>query len=123
MLLDGEASDELIKMLTGPLASASVPLVPEAHLKGAQVSKALEKLFAGNTLRTLLQRSLFGKTSQLKLLDDFRAIRSAVAENASDFHALFSALGSDELGQDLGYVRRCEPFILVMQDVFDVLRG
>ncbi|SAK45941.1 hypothetical protein AWB78_00666 [Caballeronia calidae] len=118
-----KATDELIKTLTGPLASANVPLVPEAHLKGTQVSKALEKLFAGDTLRTLLQSSLFGTESQRALLNDFRTIRNAAAENASDFHALFSALGSDELNQDLDYVRRCEPFLLVMQDVFDLLRG
>ncbi|HDR8949290.1 TPA: hypothetical protein QDA71_006379, partial [Burkholderia vietnamiensis] len=49
------ASSELKKVLAGPLASANVPLVPEAHLKGTHVSKALEKVFARGMLRTLLQ--------------------------------------------------------------------
>jgi hypothetical protein len=117
------ASSELVKVLAGPLATASVPLVPEAHLKGTHVAKALEKVFAPGTLRTLLQSCLFGKSSQRALLDDFRAIRSAAGEDVPGFDELFGKLRSDELGQDLDYVQRCESFILVMQDVFDLLRG
>ncbi|WP_207002098.1 hypothetical protein [Trinickia mobilis] len=118
-----KATDELLRALTGPLAHAKTPLVPQRHLDGTALSKALERTFDDDTLLPTLQESLFGQDFQRTLARDFLALRRASKTEGLSFEQRIRLLQSEELVLDIECVLRCEPFLLVMQDVFDFVRG
>lgn len=118
-----KATDELVAALTGPLANSRTALIPDRHLADTALSKALERIFDGDTLLPILKESLFGHDFQRTLAGDFLALRRASKLKDMRFEQRIRLLQSDELAHDIDCVLRCEPFLLVMQDVFDFLRG
>lgn len=118
-----KATDELLGALTGPLSNAKTALVPDRYLDGTALSKALNRIFDNGTLLHTLQESLFGQEFQRALARDFLALRRSSEMEGLRFEQRVRRLQSEELAHDIDCVLRCEPFLLVMQDVFDFLRG
>ncbi|MCP2085893.1 UNVERIFIED_ORG: hypothetical protein J2Y81_001910 [Paraburkholderia sediminicola] len=118
-----KATDELLGALTGPLANAKTALEPDRHLNGTALSKAFERIFDHDSLLPILQECLFGQDFQRTLARDFLALRRATKMEGLRIEQRIRLLQSEELAHDIDSVLRCEPFLLVMQDVFDFLRG
>ncbi|WP_158934070.1 hypothetical protein [Burkholderia sp. S171] len=118
-----KATDELLGALTGPIGNAKTALVPDRHLDGTALSKALKRIFDDDTLLPTLQESLFGQDFQRTLARDFLVLRRTSATENLRFDQRIRLLQSEALEDDIDCVLCCEPFLLVMQDVFDFLRG
>jgi len=116
------ATEKLITALADPLKSGAKPLVPEQHLSGA-LAIALDRIFDRDTLRETLQGRLFGDTEQQTLAREFLALRKSATAGKLSFGDRVKALVSPTLDHAIDCVLRCEPFLLVMQDAFDYLRG
>ncbi|GJH02727.1 hypothetical protein [Paraburkholderia terrae] len=117
-----KATEELIEALAGPLKSPATRLFPGKHLNG-ELNNALTRVFDSNTLRDTLQNCLFGDTNQQSLARDFLALRQAGETEKLTFEGRVKRLVSPSLDHEIDCVLRCEPFLLVMQDVFDYMRG
>jgi hypothetical protein len=116
------ATEKLIIALADPLNSAAKPLLPHQYLSGG-LATALDRVFDQNTLRETLQGCLFGDTAQQALARDFLALRKSVAAEELSFEDRVKGLVSPTLDHAIDCILRCEPFLLVMQDAFDYLRG
>ena len=118
---DPPAIRELIGALKEPLENHKVPLIPAGYLRGTKLSRALELVFSEDTLRELFKERLFGEAPQRDLARQFMTLQTQ--PNQNEVHEVISKLQSDTLAHDIHCVLDCEPFLLVMQDVFDVLRA
>lgn len=116
------ATAELIAALADPLKTASKSLFPAQHLSGALAS-ALTGVFNQDTLRQTLQECLFGDTYQQTLACQFLALRNLAETKKWHFRDCVGELVLPQLAHAIDCVQRCEPFLLVMQDAFDYLRG
>lgn len=110
------ATAVLAGALKSPLMGRQA-LVPAEHLRNRMLADAFKLVFAKDVLRERFQKELFGDAAQLDLARQYREMQAeAVHEN-------ISALRPGGLAHELRCVRDCEPFLLVMQNVFDVMRG
>ncbi|MFM0741590.1 hypothetical protein PQQ51_30510 [Paraburkholderia xenovorans] len=117
-----DATQVLKAALADPLKSASNALFPEQYLGGA-LATALSGVFDQNTLRQTLQECLFGDTYQQTLASMFLALRNAADTKNLNLKDRVGKLVLPQLDHAIDCVQRCEPFLLVMQDAFDYLRG
>ncbi|WP_186057113.1 hypothetical protein [Burkholderia gladioli] len=125
------ATRALIAALDAPLADSRVPLVPARHLDGSKLAQALERVFAPDMLLDLFRTRLFGEPAQRALAKRFATLQAGT--DAMSFHQIIEALKSEpppglevskpQLDREVQCVLDCEPFLIVMQDVFDVLRA
>jgi hypothetical protein len=114
---------QLEEILKAPMANPAKALVPELHLdKSGALAIALEEVFGRNALRAVLQDRLFGSDEHKQLAENFLELKRVGAVTHLRFDELVAQLVLPSLIQHIGSVRRCEPFLLLMQDVFDLLR-
>ncbi|MFM0591947.1 hypothetical protein [Paraburkholderia dilworthii] len=116
------ATRELKAALAVPLEPGGKSLFPGQHLGGA-LAKALSGVFNRDTLHQTLQQCLFGDTDQQTLAREFLALRTHAATKDLEFKDRVDRLALPQLADAIDCVQRCEPFLLVMQDAFDYLRG
>jgi hypothetical protein len=115
------ATTALILALTDPLTHPKTPLIPAAYLDRTALSAALGRVFAPNVLSDLFKQRLFGCESQRDLARQF--LQRQIAAGDMPLHENIRALQSATLTHNIRCVLDCEPFLLVMQDVFDMLRA
>ncbi|KDP87799.1 hypothetical protein CF70_034365 [Cupriavidus sp. SK-3] len=117
-----KAINELAGALGDPLKT-TVALVPAVHLEGTALSRALDTVFSDEALSTMLREELFGQTAQRQLALDFLQLRRLTTPGKLRLDERIARLASSELRHAIDCVQWCEPFLLVMQDVFDLLRA
>jgi hypothetical protein len=117
-----DATKVLKAALADPLKGAGKSLFPDQYLGGA-LATALAGVFDQHTLRQTLQECLFGDTYQQTLAREFLALRKLAATQELNFKDRVGKLVLPQLARAIDCVQRCEPFLLVMQDAFDYLRG
>lgn len=83
------------------------------------IEKGLAATFDEDFLLPTLQARLLGDERHHDIARQFLKLRSGRSELSARIHSL----ASDELEPALEDVRRCEPFLLVVQDIFDLLRA
>jgi len=118
-----KATNQLKVALAGPMSNAATELVPHRYVVGSELADAFSRVFHRSCLRSVLQNSLFGADSQKQLANDFRLTKGGDPTVSLRLDERIGRLESRVLGRDIESIRRCEPFLLVMQDVFDYLRG
>lgn len=131
------ATKALRAALEEPLAKADKPLVPAKALDKAGLKEAFEQVFSGRPLADTLRTQLLGEACY----QDFarRCAQYVTADSApaaGEDHgwlkrrveALLSSLhdvrgAAEALKEPLTHVSHCEPFLLAVQDAFDLMRG
>jgi len=102
-----------------PHLSPRSPLFPARLLASAVLEKAFGKVFGDRTLHQRLDQ-LFGGEAHRTLASAYLSLRSLDGLRRDE---RIAQLASEHLGEELDRVRRCEPFLLVLQDVFDLMRA
>jgi hypothetical protein len=82
------------------------------------LEKAFTQVFGDRMLHQRLD-SLFGGEAHRALAGAYLNLRSLDGLRRDE---RIAQLASEHLGEELERVRRCEPFLLVLQDVFDLMR-
>jgi hypothetical protein len=101
-----------------PCFAPRASLLPSRLLLDAVLDKALAKVFGNQTLHECLNR-LFGSEAHRALASAYLDLRSLDGLRRDE---RIAQVASEHLGEELERVRRCEPFLLVLQDVFDLMR-
>ena len=130
-----EASEVLRPALRFCLNDANNPLTPKILIKrDGALYKALAKAFASAPLTALLHERLFGEGR-------YRALSAYCSQLLKADEKVFQALGRDlylvrqlgamltdedpaaSLQSRLAHIEQCEPFLITVQDSFDLLRS
>lgn len=114
----GAATTALVAGLEPCFAPRS-SLFPARLLANAALDRTFAKVFGDPTLHQYLDQ-LFGGQAHRTLASAYLSLRSLDGLRRDQRVA---QLSSDVLGEELDRVRRCEPFLLVLQDVFDLMRS
>lgn len=93
-------------------------LLPARLLADPALDKAFAGVFGDRKLHQRLDQ-LFGSEVHRALAREYLSLRSLDGLRRDE---RIARLASDHLGEELDRVRRCEPFLLVLQDVFDLMR-
>lgn len=94
-------------------------LLPARLLANPVLDKAFARVVGDRTLHQHLNQ-LFGGEVHRALASEYLGLRSLEGLRRDE---RIARLASDHLGEELDRVRRCEPFLLVLQDVFDLMRA
>ena len=113
------ATDVLVSEL-GACLSRQSSLYPARVLANAALDNALQNIFSDDALHSHLNQ-LLGGDEYSTLAGEYLRLRSPSQSLRLDQRV--AQLESDHLGSELDRVRRCEPFLLVLQDVFDLMRA
>jgi hypothetical protein len=112
------ATNALVAGLEPCLASRS-SLLPARMLANPVLDDAFARVFGDRALHERLDQ-LFGSEVHRALAREYLELRSLEGLRRDE---RIARLASDHLGEELDRVRRCEPFLLVLQDVFDLMRA
>jgi hypothetical protein len=131
------ATKALTAVLKEPLADPAKALAPAMALAAAGLKEVIEHVFSGRPLADTLRTQLLGEACY----QDFarRCAQYVTAESAPaggedqdslkyrvDALLTFLRDTSDAAGalkEPLTHVSRCEPFLMAVQDAFDLMRG
>lgn len=97
------------------------PLVVSAVLADAPVNTALLNVFDSEDLNKALRETLFGSETHRSLAREYGVLRRR--EHTWYFGQNHASLSFPQLGNELEDMRRCEPFLVTLQDVFDLARA
>jgi hypothetical protein len=109
---------------TAALATALEPylskgeLVAKHVIDNAQIRTALETVFTDSAIRSHL-RGILGEEKYRALAQTAAGLRG----RDLPLHERAKLLTSDALADQIEDMHRCEPFLLVLQDTFDILRA
>lgn len=119
--LSGIWKSHIVKRLHDVLAPAigqkSGAIKPLTILSAPELDRALGETFALNTFHVLFDSTLFGNAAQRKLASVYGGLPHASLKSRVE------SLVFPELQHELDCVRRCEPFLVSIYDVFDLLRN
>lgn len=134
---DDSASESLRGVLKKPLDEQGVALVPALAFTGGKLWPTLEKVFNSPAIARLLKEQLLGKECHREFARrcaeqvaregtvqsdvDQGWVKQSVEDLLTSLHEDPGAVG--ELRGALENVERCEPFLLSVQDVFDLMRA
>ena len=116
---DATALDALAAAVRGCVNGT--PLLPGRILVNRAVDAALAAVFYDEAINDLLRAGLFGGEVYRDLARTFSEVRSH--GNGVPFGTQLAVLEHAPLADELDRMRRCEPFLLVLQDVFDLARA
>jgi hypothetical protein len=116
---DGSATRALVTAIA-PCMSGK-PLVASAILADAAMSKALRNVFDSEDLNKALRETLFGSETHRALAREYALLRRR--EQTRYFGQGHASLSFSQLANELEDMRRCEPFLVTLQDVFDMARA
>lgn len=118
-LWDGGATRALVTAI-GPCMSGK-PLVASAILGDAAMNEALRNVFDSEDLNKALRETLFGSETHRALAREYGLLRRR--EQFQYFGQDHASLSFSQLANELEDMRRCEPFLVTLQDVFDMARA
>lgn len=116
---DAAALDALAAAVRPCLGGA--PLLPGRALANRALDAALTAVFGDGAIDDLLRAGLFGGDVYRDLARTFLEVRSH--GDGAPFGTQLARLEHSPLAEELERMRRCEPFLLVLQDVFDLTRA
>lgn len=117
---DSAAINALAAVVVPCLAGAA--LVPATVLSTKDVlGTCLATVFDSAGIETMLRPALFGGGMYRDLARDYASLLEQ--QEPLLFGELLARLTYTPLADELEYMRRCEPFLLVMQDTFDLVRA
>lgn len=97
------------------------PLVAGTVLADAAMNRALLDVFDSEDLNKALRETLFGSETHRSLVREYGALRRR--EHTWYFGQDHASLSFPQLANELEDMRRCEPFLVTLQDVFDLARA
>lgn len=97
------------------------PLVPARVLLDEAVSGSLRQVFDSPDVNAVLRHALFGGDVYRDLARRYSLLRAR--DRAVAFGENLVELACPRLDEELGWMRRCEPFLVMLQDVFDLMRA
>ena len=97
------------------------PLVPARVLLDEAISGSLRQVFDSQDLDGILRRTLFGGDIYRDLACRYSLLRAR--DKAVAFGENHVELAYPRLDEELGWMRRCEPYLVMLQDVFDLMRA
>lgn len=115
----GQTVASLVAALQGYLGKRAPKLSPKQLFASRPgLFRAFEATFAPDFLLALLRENLLGDATHIALAAQFSR-----QSKKDELGARILRLKSPQLQTHLGDIARCEPFLLILQDVFDLLRA
>jgi len=96
-------------------------LFPARILADETISEALRQVFDSQDLDGILRRTLFGGDIYRELARRYSLLRAR--DKAAAFGENHVELTCPRLDEELDWMRNCEPFLVMLQDVFDLMRA
>lgn len=115
----GQTVASLVAALQGYLAKRGPKLSPQQLFASRHgLSRAFKATFDPDFLLAFLRDNLLGDATHIALAAQFGR-----QSKKDELGARILRLKSPQLQARLGDIARCEPFLLILQDVFDLLRA